>query len=223
MRTFETVLAQIEQRIAADGLTVGDRLPGERQLAEQLRVSRSSVREALRVLETLGVVSSQVGRGPDAGAVLISRPDGTLADLLRLNLGLTTMSAREVLDTRLMIERWSAARVTWAPPAMTEALAAMDLAASPEEFVTHDIAFHVALTDAAGNRLLSAVLRALRDALVSNAVEAVRRLGHTDDLQADHRRIHTAVEAGDGEEAVEAVTAHLARAYPGLSPIQNVF
>ncbi|MFC7715760.1 FadR/GntR family transcriptional regulator [Nonomuraea recticatena] len=63
-RTFEDVIAQIERRIADDGLTVGDRLPGERQLAEQLQVGRSSVREALRVLETLGVITSQAGRGP---------------------------------------------------------------------------------------------------------------------------------------------------------------
>uniref|UniRef100_UPI0027E22F14 FadR/GntR family transcriptional regulator n=1 Tax=Nonomuraea rhizosphaerae TaxID=2665663 RepID=UPI0027E22F14 len=108
-RTFEDVLAQIEQRIAEDGLTVGDRLPAERSLAEQLGVSRSSVREAMRVLETLGVVSSQVGRGPDAGAVLTSRPDTALTDLLRLHLGLASLEMREVIDTRLMIERWAAA------------------------------------------------------------------------------------------------------------------
>ncbi|MBX6383987.1 MAG: FadR family transcriptional regulator, partial [Microbispora sp.] len=113
-RAFEEVIARIEERIAADGLTVGDRLPGERQLAEQLGVGRSSVREALRVLETLGVVASQVGRGPDAGAVLTSRPGDALTDLLRLHLGLATLSMREVIDTRLMIEQWAAVRAATA-------------------------------------------------------------------------------------------------------------
>ncbi|MDA0638314.1 GntR family transcriptional regulator, partial [Nonomuraea sp. MCN248] len=88
-RTFEDVLGELERRIAENGLTAGDRLPAERQLAEELGVSRSSVREAMRVLETLGVVTSQVGRGPDAGAVLVSRPGHALTDLLRLHLGLT--------------------------------------------------------------------------------------------------------------------------------------
>ncbi|WP_260614832.1 FadR/GntR family transcriptional regulator [Microbispora sp. KK1-11] len=238
-RAFEEVLARIEERIAADGLTVGDRLPGERQLAEQLGVGRSSVREALRVLETLGVVASQAGRGPDAGAVLTSRPGNALTDLLRLHLGLATLSMREVIDTRLMIEQWAAARAAAAslpaasapttpvpttpgPAAsahtatarMAEAIAAMDAARDPAEFVEHDIAFHLALAEASGNRLTVAVMGALRDALRRYAVDAVVRLGDTDGLQDDHRRIHRAIEDGDAGAAAAAVAEHLARAYP---------
>ncbi|WP_066947944.1 FadR/GntR family transcriptional regulator [Microtetraspora fusca] len=218
-RAFEEVLDRIEERIAAGGLTVGDRLPGERQLAEELRVSRSSVREALRALATLGVVSSQVGRGPDAGAVLTSRPDSALTELLRLNLSLSTLTMREVVDTRLMIEQWAAARAAGDGGAalgeMAEAVAAMDAAATPEEFVAHDIAFHMALAAASGNRLTSAIMRALRDAVRHYAIDAVLRLGDTADLQADHRRILDAVRDRDAEAATAAVTEHLARAYPG--------
>ncbi|WP_067179028.1 FadR/GntR family transcriptional regulator [Microtetraspora niveoalba] len=218
-RAFEEVLDRIEERIAADGLTVGDRLPGERQLAEQLQVSRSSVREALRALATLGVVSSQVGRGPDAGAVLTSRPDTALTDLLRLNLGLSTLSMREVVDTRLMIEQWAAGRAARDGGAalgeMARAVDAMDAAATPEEFVAHDIAFHMALAAASGNRLTSAIMRALRDAVRRYAIDAVLRLGDTAGLQADHRRIHAAVRDGDADAAIAAVADHLARAYPG--------
>ncbi|MEU7915046.1 FadR/GntR family transcriptional regulator [Microbispora bryophytorum] len=244
-RAFEEVLARIEERIGADGLTVGDRLPGERQLAEQLGVGRSSVREALRVLETLGVVASQAGRGPDAGAVLTSRPGNALTDLLRLHLGLATLSMREVIDTRLMIEQWAAARAAAANAAanaaapartaeartepqtaetqtatarMAEAIAAMDAAGDPAEFVEHDIAFHLALAEAAGNRLIVAVMRALRDALRRYAVDAVVRLGDTGGLQDDHRRIHRAIEDGDAGAAAAAVAEHLARAYPDSGP-----
>ncbi|MEU8177707.1 FCD domain-containing protein [Microbispora hainanensis] len=264
-RAFEEVLARIEERIAADSLIVGDRLPGERQLAEQLGVGRSSVREALRVLETLGVVASQAGRGPDAGAVLTSRPGEALTDLLRLHLGLATLSMREVIDTRLMIEQWAAARAASAqaastqatsaqaaPPQaasartaamqasaqaasvrtaamqasaqaasvraatgrMAEAIAAMDAAPDPAGFVEHDIAFHLALAEAAGNRLVMAVMRALRDAMRRYAVDAVVRLGDTGGLQDDHRRIHRAIEDGDAGAAAAAVAEHLARAYP---------
>lgn len=279
-RAFEEVLARIEERIAADGLTVGDRLPGERQLAEQLGVGRSSVREALRVLETLGVVASQAGRGPDAGAVLTSRPGSALTDLLRLHLGLATLSMREVIDTRLMIEQWAAVRAaaTNAPAAsapsvsapgsppsmhvraaappipapasapvsaasapdpsapapvapartatpvraatarMAEAIAAMDAAHDPAEFVAHDIAFHLALVEASDNRLIVAVMRALRDTMRRYAVDAVVRLGDTGGLQADHRRIHRAIETGDVQGAAVAVAEHLAYAYPDYRP-----
>ncbi|MBT2228454.1 FCD domain-containing protein [Nonomuraea sp. NEAU-A123] len=219
-RTFEDVLAQIERRIAEDGLTAGDRLPAERSLAEQLGVSRSSVREAMRVLETLGVVSSQVGRGPDAGAVLTSRPDTALTDLLRLHLGLASLELREVIDTRLMIERWAATRAATAgadTSGLAAALAGMDAARSAEEFVEHDTAFHCALADASGNRLISAIMRSLRDTMRRYSVEAVTRLGDTSVLRADHERILAAVQAGDAEEAATAVAEHLAHAYPSLS------
>jgi len=218
-RTFEDVLAQIERRIAEDGLTVGDRLPAERHLAEQLGVSRSSVREAMRVLETLGVVTSQVGRGPDAGAVLTSRPDAALSDLLRLHLGLTGIEMREVIDTRLMIERWAAARAAAAradTSELREALTGMDSAGSPEQFVEHDTAFHCALADASGNRLVAAFMRSLRDSMRKYSVESVRRVLDTSILRADHVRIIEAVESGVPEEAARAVSEHLAHAYPAL-------
>ncbi|MFI6601522.1 FadR/GntR family transcriptional regulator [Nonomuraea sp. NPDC050536] len=218
-RTFEGVLAQIERRIVEDGLTVGDRLPGERQLAEQLRVGRSSVREALRVLETLGVVSSQVGRGPDAGAILTSKPGSALTDLLRLHLGLAGLEPREVIDTRLMIERWAATHAAVAradTQALAEAVAGMDVAGSAEDFVEHDTAFHCAIADASGNRLIAAIMRSLRDTMRHYAVEAVESLGDTAILQADHRRILEAIRAGSADEAAAAVTAHLEHAYPAL-------
>ncbi|MED7930832.1 FCD domain-containing protein [Nonomuraea sp. LP-02] len=218
-RTFEDVLAQIERRIAEDGLTAGDRLPAERRLAEQLGVSRSSVREAMRVLETLGVVSSQVGRGPDAGAVLIARPDSALTGLLRLHLGLATLELREVIDTRHMIEQWAAARAATGrhgTEALTAALAGMDAARTAEEFVEYDTAFHCALADASGNRLVSAVMRSLRDTMRKFSVEAVERLGDTAILRAGHVRILAAIEAGDPGEAAAAVSEHLADAYPEL-------
>ncbi|MEV4476074.1 FCD domain-containing protein [Nonomuraea sp. NPDC049504] len=230
-RTFEDVLAQIERRIAEDGLTVGDRLPAERHLAEQFGVSRSSVREAMRVLETLGVVSSQAGRGPDAGAVLTSRPDSALSDLLRLHLGLTGLEMREVIDTRHMIEQWAAAHAATraatvsatvsaaggaATTELAAALAGMDAAGSPEEFVEHDTAFHCAIADASGNRLVAAIMRSLRDSMRKYSVEAVRRLGDTSVLRADHVRILEAIDGGDPEEAARAVSEHLAHAYPTL-------
>ncbi|MFI7702331.1 FadR/GntR family transcriptional regulator [Nonomuraea sp. NPDC049480] len=215
-RTFEDVLTQIERRIAEDGLTAGDRLPAERQLAEQLGVSRSSVREAMRVLETLGVVSSQVGRGPDAGAVLIARPDSALTDLLRLHLGLATLEMREVIDARHMIERWAASHAAAAradTSTLTAALAGMDAARSAEEFVEHDTAFHCAIADASGNRLIAAIMRSLRDSMRRYAVEAVERLGDTSILRADHVRILEAIKGGEADEAARAVSEHLAHAY----------
>jgi len=92
----------------------------------------------------------------------------------------------------------------------------MDAARSAEEFVEHDTAFHCALADASGNRLIAAFMRSLRDAMRVYAVEAVERLGDTTVLRAGHERILAAIRAGDPEEASRAVTDHLADAYPSL-------
>jgi GntR family transcriptional repressor for pyruvate dehydrogenase complex len=69
-RAWETVLAAIENDLLWGRLKPGDRLPGERALAADLGVGRSSVREAIRVLEVLGLVRTNVGSGPTAGALM---------------------------------------------------------------------------------------------------------------------------------------------------------
>jgi DNA-binding FadR family transcriptional regulator len=67
MRTHEKVLAQIEENLRDGTWALGERLPGERTLAEQMGVSRPSVRGAVRVLEALGLVRTAGGSGPGAG------------------------------------------------------------------------------------------------------------------------------------------------------------
>jgi DNA-binding FadR family transcriptional regulator len=104
------VLSQIEQRIADGRLGPGDRLPGERELAERLGVSRAGVREALRVLEALGVLSSGVGSGPGAGSVVRSEgAEGAdaLANLLRLQLALARFTLGELAEVRTRLDLWA--------------------------------------------------------------------------------------------------------------------
>jgi GntR family transcriptional repressor for pyruvate dehydrogenase complex len=102
---------QIEQRLRDGRLRPGDRLPSERELAEHLGVSRAAVREALRVLEALGVLSAGVGSGPRAGSVLGGADPGAaaaLANLLRLQLALSRVTAAEVAEAASRLEVWIA-------------------------------------------------------------------------------------------------------------------
>ncbi|RJL22799.1 FadR/GntR family transcriptional regulator [Bailinhaonella thermotolerans] len=228
VRAFEAVLDRIESRIAAGTLKAGDRLPGERQLAEALGVSRASVREALRVLEARGVLVSQTGSGPDAGAILAADPDTALSDVLRLHVGLDSLSLDEVIGARLMIERWSAAEAARAagPEALSRMRAALtamdDDGLTPAEFVEHDTAFHVAVTEAAGNRLIAHMMRALRASVRHYAVRAVTDLGPwpaaAQGLRADHEAIYRAIAEGDPEAAATAAESHLRRVYPTTPP-----
>ncbi|HEY8589478.1 MAG TPA: GntR family transcriptional regulator, partial [Naasia sp.] len=83
-RAWETVIDRVERDLASGALRVGDHLPSERTLAADLGVGRSSVREAVRVLEVLGLVRTATGSGPSAGAIVVSKPDGAMSVLMRL-------------------------------------------------------------------------------------------------------------------------------------------
>src|SRR5699024_7347132 len=84
LRTHEHVLGQIAERILDGRLSVGDRLPSERELVSALEVSRTSVREALRILESMGIVEANVGSGRDAGSMICGQPTEALSNMLRL-------------------------------------------------------------------------------------------------------------------------------------------
>src|SRR5919112_3283713 len=108
-RAFEDVIVQIEAAIAEGRLGPGDRLPPERVLATQLQVSRASVREALRVLEAFGVVTSRQGRGAEAGSVVTAGGQNGLAGLLRIYTLLMKVPLSDLVDLRGAIESMTAA------------------------------------------------------------------------------------------------------------------
>ena len=104
-RAFEEILLQLEQSITSHALSAGDRLPPERELATRFNVSRASVREALRVLEGLGLV--RVRRGADNGVVLLEHPDNALEPLFRFHLALEHASIENLIEFRTVIETWT--------------------------------------------------------------------------------------------------------------------
>ncbi len=85
MRTHERVVSEIEKRLEQGLLKAGDRLPPERQFAPSLGVSRNAVREALRILEAIGVVEAAVGSGPSAGSVIVRDATAGIALVLRMH------------------------------------------------------------------------------------------------------------------------------------------
>lgn len=226
-RSHELVLDQIEEQILAGTLRVGDRLPGERDLASHLQVSRSAVREAIRSLEAQGVVRSSVGSGKDAGTVVSAMPSAALTRLLRLHVALANFPMADVVDARVMLERSSARLAADHATAedlraMTEALEGMERPGiDPETFNDLDTAFHVAIAESSGNRLVADMTIALRDSMRRPILRALRALGSdwervADRLRADHRAIYAAIESGDGALAAERVDQHIRAAQTAL-------
>lgn len=226
-RSYELVVDQIEEQILAGRLRVGDRLPGERDLASHLQVSRAAVREAIRSLEAQGVVRSAVGSGKDAGTVVSALPSEALTRLLRLHVALANFPIPDVVAARVMLERSSAALA--ADNAGEGDLAAMRVALdgmdSPDvdrdRFNELDTAFHVAIAEAGRNRLVADMTIAIRDSMRRPILRALEELGEdwkrvADQLRADHHAIFAAIESGDGALAAERVDQHIRSAHIAL-------
>lgn len=216
MRTHQLVLQWIENQLSAGELTLGGRLPAERMLAEQLEVSRTSVREAIRILEAMGVVRAGVGSGKDAGTVVIADPTTALGSALRLHVATSHLPVADIVETRVLLESWAAARARTDSPALTEAAALleqMDAAVDTEEFLGMDVRFHLALAEAAGNAVVSAMMGSLREAIQSYAGTFTANLPDWDAtaarLRAEHREILAAISHNDGARAADLVAAHI--------------
>jgi DNA-binding FadR family transcriptional regulator len=222
-RTYEQVLAQIEQRILDGRLRAGEKLPSERDLVNALGVGRTSVREALRALEAMGIIEARTGSGPDAGSVITGHATPALANLLRLHLALAQISLAELVETRVQLER-SAARGAAAAHTpediqrlgrLIEAMKSADL--EHQQFNALDTEFHVTIAKVSGNALTADLMQALRDAVESRMVAAFARLSDwrsvADALVTEHEGILRAIEKSDGGAAADLVGEHIVRFY----------
>ncbi len=220
MRTHQLVLRWIESQLSDGELTVGGRLPAERTLAEQLGVSRTSVREAIRILEAMGVVRAGVGSGPEAGTVVISDPTAALGSALRLHVATQHLPVADIVETRVLLESWAAARARADAPELEEAATLLDEmdavgrgSQQADRFLALDVRFHLALADAAGNAVVSAMMGSLRESIQGYAGKLTANLpdwGATAArLQAEHRDILAAIKMDDGARAARLVAAHI--------------
>ena len=220
MRTHERVLAKIESGLAAGKWSIGERLPAERALAEELGVSRPSVREAIRVLEAMGIVRTAVGSGPSAGATVIDRPAAGLGAAVRLHVASGTLPVSDVVRTRVLLEtgvvRDAAARVP-DDAALARVRGHVEAMADPDldvvTFVEHDQDFHIELVRLGGNQLVEAVLIGLRSAVASYVVAGAAALDEWPTtaarLCAEHRAIVDAVEGQDAATAERLMREHI--------------
>jgi len=227
-RAWRHVLERIEADLLEGRVGPGDRLPPERELATTLGVGRSSVREALRVLEVLGLIRTGTGSGPTAGAIIIATPRGAMSSVLRLQVAARAFPLDDVVRARVMIESAVVEELA-ADPARSlddvrtflDAMDAPDLARA--EFIALDQQMHAALAEASGNVVIAATMAGLRTAIEAYTQEGAVRIADWDDtvvrLRREHHGIVDAVAAGDGAAARALVRDHITNyyAHAGLS------
>lgn len=227
MRATEVVLRYLEQQLESGDLQVGMRLPGERGLAEQLNVSRGSVREALQVLAAMGVVRRSVGSGQDAGAILIAEPAAPLDAALRLHVATRAFPVSQVVETRVLLESWAVSRAASTDASLDEVRRLLKLMDEPDidvhEFLRLDAELHVAIAALSGNAVVAQMMTSLRGSIETYVLAAVPRIADwpmlIDKLRREHHMIVDAIARSAPDEATTAVTRHIHEfyEYSGLS------
>jgi len=206
----EGIVSQIRQLLTGGHFKPGDQLPSERELSEKLRVSRPSVREAIRALESLGLVEIRIGAG-----TYVASPAHTLLS----SLASVTLQQRDVLldifEARKTIEPEIAAFAARRAGAeeierMEEILSeqARQIAAG-DTGVEADTAFHALLAQAAKNKVFLKLNEAIVDSLYETRERSLTIGGRPARSLQGHREILGAIRARNASRARTAMLAHL--------------
>lgn len=209
-KVYEEVAKQIE-RLILKKLKPGDKLPAERELADMLRVSRGSIRDAIRGLELLGLVEPRQGTGTivrDPGAEAGATPFA--AALKRRK-----ESVAEFLDFRKMLEPPLAARA--ATHASAEEIAEMEAILDRQEAkhergeaaVAEDAEFHYNVALASGNSVVLKVIDILMDLLRETRARSLQIGDRSQKSLEGHRRILAAIARHDSDAAKSAMLRHI--------------
>ena len=215
--TADDVSSQIEQLVLEGVLHPGDRLPGERELAAQLGVSRPILREALKALEARGLLESRHGGGTYVAAI---EGDIFAAPIIEL-IAASPKAGDDYLEFRREIEATAAAmaarQATEADRTILSRLfAEMEAAHAASDFEREamlDVEFHKSIGEVTHNIVLIHVLRAtyrlLSQGVIRNRSRLYGQSGSRDALLAQHRALMDAIGAGEAAAARQAAIDHM--------------
>jgi GntR family transcriptional repressor for pyruvate dehydrogenase complex len=203
------LLAKFKELISQGVLTAGVKLPPERELAQKFGVSRSSLRHALKVLDSMGVLTQRVGDGTyitNNAARILSQP-------LEFLFLLDGISLDELAETRLIVEPELAARAaeratTGDLAVLRESLQAMESGLDEQKLVEADLAFHQAIFQAAGNRVCERLFSLIHRSMATS-IALTSQLVEWDHTLSFHRPIYTAIDRRDAKEARHKMVEHL--------------
>jgi GntR family transcriptional regulator, transcriptional repressor for pyruvate dehydrogenase complex len=210
-RIYEEIVRQVKQLIAEGKLKSGDRLPPERDLALKFMVSRTSVREALRALQSRGLVEIRAGEGAFVRDISVE----TLIEPLALVILPHREAVGELFEARRLLEPAIAALA--ARRATDEELGEMERILDEQSRevtqgrtgVTQDSALHAAIANSAHNRAITRIVNALIDLLTQSREESLLTPGRPTRSHEDHRRILAAIKRRDEVAAHRAMLDHL--------------
>lgn len=209
-RVYEDIVTQVKALIAEGELRSGDQLPSERELSEKFQVSRASVREAIRALESMHLINSRPGEGTYIAAS-VETIVGPLASaiLQQKDALLDIFEARKIVEPE--IAALAAERATEHDVTQLQAI----LKKQQEEIATGgtgievDTTFHSALAHAAKNVLLLKLNDSIVDSLRETRERSLQGRGRREKSLAGHREIMRAIRQRDPKAARQAMLTHL--------------
>ena len=203
-RSTADLIESFRLMIARGGIGRGDRLPSERELAQRFGTSRSSLRHALKVLHSVGIISQRVGDG----TYLSNDASRILEFPLSFMLTLDGISMLELFDMRLMIEPEFAAKA--AERATGKDLDAMrdTLSSMLTDTAEADAAFHVAVCSATGNRVCQRMFSAVQNAFRAG-MQVTSKLAPPERALEFHKQIYSAIHLRQPTEARKKMIEHL--------------
>lgn len=213
-KVYEQVMERIKKMILDKSLKRGDKLPSERELVEQFQVSRTSIREALRALQIIGLVECKQG----GGNYIRHNFENSLFEHLSIMFMLQECNTIEIIEVRKVIEvgiaEMAANRITNGELASLEILIDMyGKSLDEEENVKIDRKFHYEIAQASGNYLISNILKAISSLIDTFIKDARKKIlvekRNSEILAKQHRDIYEALKKHNSKKASEAMKKHL--------------
>ena len=211
-RLYEQIVAQIEAHILSGELKPGDRLPAERDLAQQFGVSRTAVREAVNTLTQKGLVEVLPGRGTFVTDSTSSAVRHSLSLMMRIG---NEEGTHDLVEVREILEPEIAARAAIRSTdeqikVLEEAVLAMDNAMNdPDTYIEADLDFHLALAQGTNNSIIPVLIDTLVELLREHRKHAASVEGGLERGQPYHKMILEAVKSRDPVSARDSMHAHL--------------
>jgi GntR family transcriptional repressor for pyruvate dehydrogenase complex len=209
-KIYQDIVEQIKTLFLGDAIKEGDRLPTERELAEQFGVSRVTVRQALTVLHEMGLVESRPG-----GGTFVARGIKDLTAPLTGRLWAEKTLLQEPLEVRRIIEpeatALAASRATSKHLSEMRRILALQesKARSGQPITEEDTLFHEAIAKATGNSILIQLVQSLHQHLRASRHQSLIAPGGNRRSIDDHKKILSAIERKDAKAASRAMINHL--------------
>jgi len=208
-RVTAKLIEKIKHFIATGKVAPGGRFPPERELAKEFHVNRASLRQALKVLEIMGVLTQRVGDG----TYLSTSAELILNEPLDFLILLDDLSHRELFETRMIVEPELAARAAERARAedlieLRKAITAMETSRTNQERLDADLAFHERIFRASGNRICHLLFKVIHRSVLNSMSRLSTRVALERPLSY-HKRIFAAIQQRNAEEARRAMLDHI--------------